>query len=393
VEKFLVAQAKKTSNYVKSPIWSIVNGPWKLATFTNTGLVRFTRNPRYSGPSKNQVQTFSEVPFTSESAEFNQLLSSRGSTSVSGQNATDQLSVGYIPPTSLSQSSRVAGNGYKLLTQYGFGFGFFVINMQNKKVGPILSQLYVRQALQHLVDQPTWIKAFLGGVGVPVYGPVPLKPSNPYLGKHKQTNLYPFSISAAKRLLAAHGWNVHPGGKTTCGNPAKCGKGIKRGQALTFSLLYTSGDTALGQMMSSFASNADKVGIKVQLSSGPFSQVTGAVVPICKPGDASTHCAWQMLDWGGWYYNAYPSGEQLYATGANGNYGGWDNKTTNRLIERVKTAPASQAADALFAYDRNIARNLPGMIFMPFPATRVAAATELKGYAPSPFGLLDPENW
>lgn len=393
VAKFLEGQAKNTADYVKSPLWGIVDGPWKLTTFTNTGLARFTRNPHYSGPSKNQVQTFSELPFTSESAEFNQLLSSRGSTSVSDQNGSDQLSVGYIPPADLSQGSRVTGNGYSLVTQYGFGFDFFVINMQHKTVGPILRQLYVRQALQRLVDQPTWIKAFMGGVGVPVYGPVPLKPTNTYLGNHKQTNPYPFSLSAAAALLRSHGWTVHPGGKTTCANPARCGRGIKRGAALTFSLLYTSGDTALGQEMSSFASNANKVGITIQLSSGPFSQVTGAVVPICQPGKASTHCAWQMLDWGGWYYSAYPSGEQLFATGANGNYGGWSNKTTNALIARVQKAPGSQSANALWAYDRNIAVNLPGMIFMPMPATRVAAASDLKGYSPSPFGLLDPENW
>ena len=393
VAKFLEGQAKNTADYVKSPLWSIVDGPWKLKAFTNTGLVRFTRNPKYSGPSKNHATTFSEVPFTSESAAFNQLLSSRGSNSVSSQNSSDQLSVGYIPPADLSQGSRVTQNGYKLVTQYGLGFDFFVINMQHKTVGPILRQLYIRQALQHLVDQPHWIQAFMGGVGVPVYGPVPIKPTNKYLGNHKLKNPYPFSISAASSLLKAHGWDVHPGGTTTCANPAKCGPGIKKGAALKFSLLYTSGDTAMQEEISSLASNANKVGISLQLSSGPFSQVTGAVVPICHPGNASTHCAWEMLDWGGWYYNAYPSGEQLFATGANGNYGGWNNKTTNALVHRVEVAPASQSTSALYAYDKNIAVNLPGMIFMPFPATRVAAASALSGYTPNSFGLLDPENW
>ncbi len=393
VAKFLEGQAKQTADYIKSPLWSIVDGPWKLKTFTNTGLVRFSRNSKYSGPEKNHASTFSEVPFTSESAAFNQLLSSRGSNSVSSNNSSDQLSVGYIPPADLSQGSRVTQNGYKLVTQYGLGFDFFVINMQNKTVGPALRQLYIRQALQHLVDQPGWIKAFMGGVGVHNYGPVPVKPTNKFLGSHKLKNPYPFSISAASSILKAHGWDVHPGGTTTCATPAKCGKGIAKGAALKFSLLYTSGDTAMQEEISSLASNANKVGISLQLSSGPFSQVTGAVVPICHPGNASTHCAWQMLDWGGWFYNAYPSGEQLFATGANGNYGGWNNKTTNALIHRVEVAPASQSTSALYAYDKNIAHNLPGMIFMPFPATRVAAASALRGYTPNSFGLLDPENW
>jgi len=393
VAKFLEGQAKNTANYVKSPLWTIVDGPWKLTTFANTGLAQFTRNSHYGGPTKNQATTFTEVPFTSESAEFNELLSSRGSGSVSSGNSTNQLSVGYIPPSDLSQQTRVTQNGYGLHTQYGFGFDFFVINMQNKSVGPILRQLYIRQALQHLVDQPTWIKTFMGGIGVPVYGPVPLKPTNTYLGTHKLANPYPFSLSAATALLRAHGWTVHAGGKTTCATPAKCGAGIKRGMSLTFSLLYNSGDSALSEQMSSLASNANRVGITINLSSGPFSQVTGAVVPICVPGNASTHCAWQMLDWGGWYYTAYPSGEQLFATGANGNYGGWNSKTTNRLINRVETAPGLQSAAALYAYDKNIADNLPAMIFMPFASTRVAAATDLHGYSPSPFGLLDPENW
>jgi peptide/nickel transport system substrate-binding protein len=390
VAAFLEAQAKSTAGYGRSPVWSIVDGPWKITQLTTAGLAQFTRNPDYSGPSNNKAKTFTELPFTSSSAEFNQLLSSQGSTSL-GSNPGNQVSVGYIPAQDVSEKSRVTSSGYATSTSYPLAFDFMVVNMQNAQVGPMLKQLYVRQALQSLIDQPTWINAFYRGVAVPTYGPIPLKPTNSFAAPIQ--NPYPFSITAATALLSKHGWSVHAGGTTTCATPSKCGPGITAGEALKFKLLYVSGDTSLNNAMAAFASNASKIGVDVQLSSGPFSQVTGNVVPICKPGDASTACAWQMLDWGGWIYNGgYPSGEQLFASGANGNYGGWSSPVTDSLItETVRQNTAGN--QAMNAYQENIAKNLPGVLFLPSEGSVVAAATGLTHFSVNPFYNLDPENW
>jgi peptide/nickel transport system substrate-binding protein len=100
-----------------------------------------------------------------------------------------------------------------------------------------------------------------------------------------------------------------------------------------------------------------------------------------------------MLDWGGWVYGGYPSGEQLFPTGAQGNYGGWNSATTNKLVSAVETTSAANSAQAMDAYQDNIAVNLPGLLFMPTQGTEVAAATSLSGYSTNPFGYLAPETW
>jgi hypothetical protein len=45
------------------------------------------------------------------------------------------------------------------------------------------------------------------------------------------------------------------------------------------------------------------------------------------------------------------------------------------------------------AYQQNIAKNLPGMIFLPSPGTVVAAAKGLTHYSSNPFNFLSPETW
>ena len=390
VASFLASQAKNTADYGRSPIWSIVDGPWRLTSLSTNGEAKFVRNAMYSGPSRNHAKTFVEMPFTSTAAEFNQLLASRGSTSLNG-NQTGQLSVGYIPPTDLTSRSRVEANGYRVQTDYNVEFNFIVVNMQNPKVGSILKQLYVRQALQHLIDQPAWVKAFYSGTAQPTYSPIPAKPSVPYASPIK--NPYPFSISKAKSLLKSHGWRVEPNGVTTCIKPAKCGPGIVKGAKLQFNLLYTSGNTALHNVMTAFASNASEVGIKINLSSGPFTEVTGDVVPICVPGKSTTKCGWQMLSWGGWVYTgAYETGVDLFETRGNANYGGWNNAETNKLVEAtVKGNSAGKSA--MNAYQANIAKQLPGILLLPTPGTVVAVASGLKNFQYNPITRLAPEMW
>ncbi len=389
VAAFLEKQAKSVADYTRSPVWRVVDGPWRLQQFTTTGLAVFVPNSHYTGPVKPRIAKFVELPFTSASAEFNQLLTSNPSNQHSGTS----LTVGYVPPQDLRQRSRVQGQGYDLSTAYNFAFDFIVVNMQNAKVGHILRQLYIRQALQHLIDQPQWIQKFYAGVAAPTYGPVPLEPPNRFADKFERSNPYPFSIAKARQLLTSHGWDVKPNGLTTCGNPAKCGPGIAKGTPLEFKLLYVSGQTSLDDSMKAFASNASLVGIKLDLSSGPFSTVTGSVVPICQPGKPTTACAWQMLNWGGWVYSGYPSGEDLFLTGAEGNYGGWDSRLTNRLIEEVTTTGEAKEQQVLDQYQNDIARNLPGMLFQPTGGTVMAAAKNLAHYSTNPFGYLDPETW
>ena len=88
VYKYLDAQSKNLSGYVSSPLWSVVDGPWKLSAFNADGHVTFVPNTSYSGPVKPKLSAFQEVPFTTDSAEYDVLQS---------PSSSSKIDVGYIP--------------------------------------------------------------------------------------------------------------------------------------------------------------------------------------------------------------------------------------------------------------------------------------------------------
>src|SRR5215831_11675966 len=49
VNAFLTAQSKQAATYATSPLWSVVDGPWKLTSFSTTGNVTMVPNTKYSG--------------------------------------------------------------------------------------------------------------------------------------------------------------------------------------------------------------------------------------------------------------------------------------------------------------------------------------------------------
>ncbi len=383
VYKFLNAQATSLSTYATSPIWAVVDGPWKLSSFTTEGKAVFVPNKSYTGPNKPSLSQFVELPFTADSAEFNVLRSGGGA-----------ISFGYIPVSDLSQKSTIESLGYNVTPWIDFGFNYWVVNFNNPAVGPIFKQTYVRQALQHLVDQPAWISTFLKGYAVPSYSPVPLAPANPFADSSSRNNLFPYSVSAAKSLLASHGWKL-VNGVMTCESPGtgptQCGAGIASGATMTFNLQYLSGVTATQQEMAAYQSAAAQAGIKINLSSGTFNQVITNAAP-CTPTQAS--CKWEMENWGGgWEYSPdnYPTGGEIFATGAGSNFGSWNDPTTNTLIQQTHTATNAQAS--LNAYQDYMARALP-VVFQPAANYQISAISKkLRGVTQNAYLNLTPEQW
>ena len=214
VYRFLNAQAKQVSGYASSPIWSIVDGAWRLRSLTGNGQATFVPNREYDGPDRPKLASFVELPFTSETAEFSVLRAGSSRGAVGG--SAPEISVGYVPDTDVPQSSALKAQGYRLNTFYPYGFDYFEPNFNNPTVGPILRQLYFRQAFQHLVDQRGWIHAYYQGLGVPTYSPVPAAPKNPYSDAAANVNPYPFSVADAARILSDHGWRVIANGITSC---------------------------------------------------------------------------------------------------------------------------------------------------------------------------------
>lgn len=392
VYKFLDAQSKAVASWATSPIWSVVDGPFKLASFTNTGQVTLVPNTSYSGSPKPTIAKLVEQPFTDDSAEFNQIRSG-------GPSA---LTVANLPATYEPQASAVEAEGYTLNKAASYSFNYFVLNLHNPTMGPVFSQVYFRQALQHLVDQQGWINAFLHNTAQPTYGPIPSAPANPLASFNASANPFPFSVSDASKLLSSHGWKVVPGGSTTCTDPGtgptQCGQGIKAGEAISFNIDYMSGAPPVASEMNDLQAQAKKVGISINLTSHPFNTVINTATQ-CTAGQPT--CNWTAENWGaGWIYapDFLPTGESLFQTGAAANYSNYSNPQADSLIAATVTGPASSESQALAAYGKFMSTNLP-VVFGPTSIGTYAGdggtllAKTLGGYTPNAFGYMNPENW
>ena len=394
VYAMLNAEAKDLSTYATSPIWSIVDGPWRLKQLNADGQATFVPNERYDGPDRPKLAKFVELPFTSEEAEFSVLKSgpSKGDAGGSGP----QISVGYVPDTDVPQVPSLRTQGYRVSQFQPYGFDYFEPNFNNPTVGPILRQLYFRQAFQHLVDQRGWIHAYYQGIGVPTYSPVPAQPANPYSNSRSGKDPYPFSVTAAARILRVHGWKVTPGGVTTCRHPgtgaADCGAGIPAGKPLRFTLMYPSGMSSTDGAMVDLQSDARQVGIQIGLKEVTTATIDAEIEP-CKP--SSSACDWQLGQYGSaWVFapDHYPTGEEIFQTGALGNVGSYSNSHVDALIRATTTTPAANAQTALNAYANAVREQLPDF-WQPSPGTLLSFQSNLAGATPNAYGYLSPEEW
>jgi peptide/nickel transport system substrate-binding protein len=379
------------ATYATNPLWQVVDGPWHLTTFDASGDVTMEPNPSYSGPVKPTIAQFKEVPFTSDSAEYNSLVAG-------------DLDFGYLPTqdiTAAAKSPLVAGannprlSSYTLAPLYLYGINYFPYNFNstgdNGNAGAIFSQLYIRQAFQYLVDQPLFNNKVFKGYAVPTYGPVPVLPPT-YADSAEAANPYPYSVSKAKALLTGHGWTVVPNGTSTCTDPGtgsnQCGGTIPKGAALNFNLQYATGTTWITQLMTTEKSSWAQVGINISLSSASFDTVLGIAVPCT--GGAS--CGWELQDWGGgWEFSPdyYPTGEEIFSTGAGSNSGSYSNATND-----ANTKATDDSDTNLDTYQNFLAKDLP-VIWQPNPAYEMSEiSSKLHGTTPqNVFGYLTPENW
>jgi peptide/nickel transport system substrate-binding protein len=391
VYNYLNDQAKDLNGYVGSPLWSVVDGPWKLSAFNADGHVTFVPNKSYSGPVKPRLAAFQEVPFTTDNAEYDVLRSPNPST---------KIDVGYLPEQDAPPKparAAVGANpvpGYTLSPWTIWGINYFVVNYQSTTGNaPIIRQLYFRQVLENLMNQAAVLRGPLRGYGTLTVGPVGNTPVTAWLSpKGKAGDPFPYDPAKAKSLLASHGWTVNPGGVSTCANPALCGPGIKKGQGMSFTLPYATGTSWIESEMTQLQSNASALGIRLNLEPKPFAQVISVAGGNCAV--ARLPCDWDMANWGGgWSFSPdyEPTGEQLFLSGVVANAGGYRDPTNDAMIDKTLT---SGNLDSMYTWQDYLSAQLP-MIWQPeadYQLTEIAG--NLKGVTPqSPTLSINPENW
>ena len=266
------------------------------------------------------------------------------------------VDIATVPETDLSQAARVHAAGYNVVRSSIVETPLISMNYRNPVIGPLVDQLYIREALNDVNDQPSQIKAILDGNGYPQYGPVPPVPANPFVAPIQKKD--PFSIPTARKLLTSHGWKIPATGPAECvkpgTGPADCGAGIKKGEKLVFDLVYSSGTGYFTAMMESYKSTASEAGIDLNLSQQPFNAIVG---DIC--GNATCDSpGWQLAMYGAWPFRSpYPQGSIMF-----GGHVGLDYpvpKSLASLIDATKTATASKTVKAMRAYDAWVVEHEP----------------------------------
>lgn len=377
---FLETQSKDLKTYATNPLWQVVDGPFKLSGYTLTGKVTLKANASYSGPTKPKIAEFVQLPYTSTEAEYNAL-------------RAGQLTVGYIPANDSSTVPAVKSLGYNVGPWEIDGFNSLFANFNNPTVGSVFDQLYIRQALEDLIDQPLYISKVWNGYAQPDYGPVVNGPPS-LTNASVEPDTYPYDPSKAKALLKSHGWAVHPGGTTTCQSagtgPSDCGSGIKGGQALTFNLLIYSGNEQEQEMMTAFKTAAATVGITIKLQSN--SNVFAAS-PACTPTQAD--CTWQIAYWGGAAYTpptGFPVGSGYFDCKDGNNHENYCSQEEDALDTAAEAGSATAATVA--KWEKFVSTQLP-MLWMPNSDFEIVAAkSDLVGPLPANATLsVFPQAW
>ncbi|HEY2696378.1 MAG TPA: ABC transporter substrate-binding protein [Pseudonocardiaceae bacterium] len=392
VYNYLIAKNKQVAGYATDPLWQVVDGPWKLKSFTPEGAADFVPNQKYSGPDKPKLDGFNEIPFTSPDAEFNAIRS--------GNN----INVGRIPnanlpkrdpkSSSLLPPSSPVGSSYNMMSDPIWGWSYALLNDGNPTLGAAYKQLYVRQALQETLDQVTDSAVAFRGYAVPGTGPVPNQPDSQYVADAQKSNngegAYPFNVSKAKATLTSHGW-TEQGGVMTCTSAGtasnQCGDGVAAGTKLSMNMEYANSSASAGEIIQQWKSDASQAGIQINLSSKPFNSVI-TDAGTC-PSDPNT-CNWQTAYFGYETFNSVPTLDQLMLPGASQNYSSVNDPQLTGLIQKSLTS--SSNSDFLKA-ENYAAQNLPGAINFPDSYQIYAVSKNVGGVTYGPMQFLAPEDW
>ena len=390
VYKFLQTQAKQATNLATDPLWKVVDGPWQISSFDSTdGRMSFVRNPKFPSPQahKHSLSTFTELPYTSTVAELDALESG-------------SLDVGFVPLTSLKAIPALKAKGYKIATWVQAAYGGLILNYaKHDPSTPIFNQLYFRQALTHLIDMKQIVAKIYHGRASYASSPVP----NPnqrgeYVTALDRKDPYPYSISAAKKLLTAHGWHIVPNGTSTCtkpGNgPSECGKGIKKGAKLSFKIVGTQSNNSEYEILQYLISQFSTVGVNLKTK---LVTASGLVSDAASCSATASRCNYDMELWitgqwpWGWPTNV-PIGTENFYCGATSNYMALCNSQNDALIKATTTS--SDPVAAIKAWENFMAKE-QFQIFLPVPAYRVVAyKSNLHGVEPlTPYLYIYPTQW
>jgi peptide/nickel transport system substrate-binding protein len=356
------ANAKKIYDYLgkaggqegtfsSNPLWKIADGPYKLASFSPvTSSWTLTANPSYGGSPKPYAHTIQGVSYTGITPMLNAM-------------RTGSLEIASVDFSQLAAVPGLKSQGYSVFGLPDFGWAGVIWNFEDKTghYDKIIRQLYFRQAMAMLVNQPAIIAGIYHGAAGPAYGPVPSVPKTPYTPANSVKAPYPYNPAKAVSILKAHGWHVVPNGQTTCAKagsgPNECGAGIPAGTPISFTW-YTE-TSASGPYVAltdeAVTSEAKKAaGINIALHQKTFNYIASNFNDP-DPSVAKFKNTWGVENFSGYTNQPYPTQNSIFNTGGSFNSGGYSDPKMDQLIHnsvfgtdpKAVTKEASYEATAL----------------------------------------------
>lgn len=384
VYDFLQKEGSQISTFTTNPLWKVVDGPWTLATFNSDGsLYGYTPNKNYSGPDKPHLAKELNQSFTSSTALTDAL------------RAGNSVQLASLPLDDVNQLGQLKAAGYTSVTRAIPGVAGIEPNLWNTKVGAVFRQLYIRQAMEELINRTQLVSKVYNGYADPGNGPVSVKAYPNWASPlEKSGGPYPYKPAAAIALLKAHGWKVTPDGVSTCAKPgsgpSQCGAGVAAGQSLEFQLLYPSGSDTTDQENAAIQSSERQAGIKLDLKAEPFNTMVGTI-GACTAKSHAKDCGWQLIAFGYDPFGLYPADNGVFATGGTSNLGGWSDPKADSLI---KATLQGSSTSAFFQYEDYVARQLP-FLWLPLREGLQLYKSNISGVTPlnSFSGGENYEDW
>jgi len=380
VYDYLYAQSSDLSGYATNPLWKVVDGPWTLRAYDPTTYhAVFARNPAYRGPDRPKLAGYAIDSFASATAELDAVRSGI-------------VDFGYLPLSDTGLASELTAHGFVVAPWRVFyddmaEFGY---------TGPdraLVAQLSIRQALQHLVDEPLYLSATLHGNGLADYGAAPDYPGSSYVSPALRRDPYPYSLRAARALLSSHGWRRGSTGIDYCARPGtgrdECGPGIEQGRRLILRFMYSMGIESLASQVEAFATAAAQVGIGIVLA--PESQTTMySIAGVCPPGPCDYGLALYDAEEDFGQYVLVPTAGVEFAKG---NYwgGGYDSPVEQHLLADAYRHPGLHFLYAVEDYQQ---RDVAGLWWPVADYEVVVVGDDLRGWYPlNPYANYRPSTW
>jgi peptide/nickel transport system substrate-binding protein len=355
---YLAKQGGSVATFATNPLWKVVSGPFKLTSFSATNSsYTLVPNPSYGGSPKPVTSEVQVETYTGYTSELDAIRSG-------------SLDIGIgIDPSQLAEAPSLASQGIDIFGGPSFGWFGGIINFKDKTddFNNVISQVYVRQAIDYLINQPAIIQGVYKNAAVPAYTEVPSAPFSPYAPLSAAKPDFPYNPSKAVAILQAHGWKVVPNGTTTCAKPGtasdECGSGIPAGTPISFVWANQPESVATTGALESevVASEAKQAaGINITLQTKTFNFLT-ANYNDANPAAAKYTNDWGVNNYGGLFVDYYPTGEGVWNTGGGFNLGDFDDPMANALMNDSVHSANPEAIKVEAAY---METHLP-VFFMP----------------------------